>query len=146
MRTRIRRDAGSIISIVTIVTSLFLLITTLMLDDLHRWIMPIEQNELPYLITMISGILIALGLLVRKIKSGSSWNGPSKARMLAPYAILTISCIGIIMILLAGEVDRFLTSSASSLLPVLTIACALGLTMLMISKSTRHNEKEEIMS
>jgi hypothetical protein len=38
MHAEIKRGAGSIISVVTIVISLSLLITILMLDNLHRWI------------------------------------------------------------------------------------------------------------
>lgn len=140
----IKRGAGNIISIVTIVSSMFLLITILMLDNLHRWIMPIERNELPYLAIMILGVLFALGLFIRNMKSGMSLN-PSNPRMLVPYAIFAFSCIGITLILFAGEVDRFLTLSASVLLPALTIACALGLILLAISKSRRHRKKERFM-
>jgi hypothetical protein len=145
MHAKIKRDAGNIISIVTIVISLFLLITILMLDNLHRWIMPIEQNEIPYLAIMIAGVLTALGLFIRNMKAGVPWERTSNSRMLAPYAILTISCIGMALILFAGEVDRFLTLSASGLLPALTIACALGIILLAISKSARHRKKEKFM-
>ena len=145
MHAEIKRGAGNIISIVTIVISLFLLITILMLDNLHKWIMPIEQNELPYLTIMISGVLIALGLFIRNEKTRVSLERLSDPRRLAPYAILTISCIGVTLILFAGEVDRFLTLSASGLLLALTIACALGMILLVISKSTRHRKKERFM-
>jgi len=145
MRAEIKRSAGNTISIVTIVISLSLLITILMLDNLHRWVMPIEQNELPYLAVMISGILMALWLLIRNTKAKASWGRPSNPRPFVPYAILTISCIGMILILFAGEVDRLLTLSASGLLPALTIAFALSMALLVISKSTLHRKKDKFM-
>ena len=141
MHAEIKRGAGNIVSIVTIVISMFLLITILMLDNLHRWIMPIERNGLPYLAIMILGVLIALGLFIRNMKSRASLN-PSNPRILMPYAIFAFSGIGMTLILFAGEVDRFLTLSASVLLPTLTIACALGVILLAISKSSRHKKKE----
>ena len=145
MNAEIRRGVGNVISIVIIFISLFLLVTMLMLDDLHRWIMPIEQNELPYLTIMVSGILIALGLLIWNMKTKAPLEKPSNAMIIAPLAILTISCIGMTLILFAGEVDRFLTLSASGLLPALTIACALGVILLAISKSSRYKKKEKFM-
>ena len=144
MHAEIKRGAGNIVSIVTIVISMFLLITILMLDNLHRWIMPIERNGLPYLAIMILGVLIALGLFIRNMKSRASLN-PSNPRILMPYAIFAFSGIGMTLILFAGEVDRFLTLSASVLLPTFTIACALGVILLAISKSSRHRKKERFM-
>jgi phosphoglycerol transferase MdoB-like AlkP superfamily enzyme len=141
MHAEIKRGAGNIISIVTITTSLFLLITILTLDNLHRWIMPIEQNEFPYLIVMIAGIMIALGLFFRNMKIKMSLEKTSNPRTIAPFAILAISCIGMTLILFAGEVDRFLTLSASGLLPALTIACTLGLILLVISNSNRQRKR-----
>ena len=128
-----------------IIVSLFLSTTILMLDDLHRWIMPIEQNELPYLTIMISGILIALGLFARNMKNKAPMERLSNPRIFAPYAILTISCIGMALILFAGEVDRFLTLSASSLLPALALATALGAILLAISMSGRQRKKEKFL-
>jgi len=144
MRAEIKRGAGNIISIVTIIISLFLLIIILMLDDLHRWVMPIEQNEVPYLVLMILGVLMALGLFIRNMKTKVPLEKPSNPRILVPYAILAFSGIGMILILFAGEVDRFLTLSASDLLPTLTIACTLGVILLAISKRTRHRKKEKL--
>jgi len=145
MHAEIKRGAGNIISTVTIVISLFLLITILMLDNLHKWIMPIEQNMLPYLIMMITGVLMALGLFIRNMRTKTSWEKPSNTRMLAPYVILIISCVGMTLILFAGEVDRFLTLSASGILPALTIAFVLGMILLAISKSAHYRKKEKFM-
>jgi hypothetical protein len=142
MHAEIKRNAGEIISIVTIVVSLVLLIITLMLDNLHRWIMPIEQDGGVYLIPMILGILLALGLIIRNMKIRVPLKESSTARMITPYAILTISCIGMTLILFAGEVDRFLTLSESSLLPALAAACVFGVILLAISKGLYHRNKK----
>ena len=142
MHSEIKRDVSSIVGIVTVILSLSLLIITLVLDDLHRWIRPIEQDGGLYLILMISCLLVALVLFTRNMKIESSWEMPSRTQKLVPYVILAISSIGIIMVLFAEEVDRFLSSSASSRLPALVGAFVIGLALLAISKGRPSRKRD----
>jgi hypothetical protein len=140
-RAEIKRDVGSIVAIVTVILSLSLLIIMLMLDDLHRWIRPIEQDGGLYLVFMTSCLLFSFVLFARNMRAGRSWGTPSRTRNLMPYVILSISSIGIILVLLAEEVDRFLYSSASSLLPAIVGAFIIGTSGLAIFKSHPSGKK-----
>lgn len=142
MYAEIKRDATIVISIVTIAISLALLIITLMLDNLHRWILPIEQDGPAYLLPLTLGILLALGLIIRNMKIRAPLKKSSKLREITTYTILSISCIGMTLILFAEEVDRFLTLSASSLLPTLAATCVLGVILLASSRGAFDRNKE----
>jgi len=141
-RAEIKRDAGSIVAIVIVILSLSLLTITLMLDDLHRWIRPIEQDGFFYIVLMASCLLVALALFTRNMKTGRSWEKPSRTRKLVPYVILAISGIGMILVLFADEVDRFLDSSASSLPPELIGVFVIGTVLLAISKGRPDRRRD----
>jgi hypothetical protein len=142
MHAEIKRDVGSIVGIVTVILSLSLLIITLMLDNLHRWIRPIEQDGGFYLILMTSCLLVALVLFIRNMKIERGWGVPSRTRKLVPYVILAISGIGTIMVLFAEEIDRFLSSSTSSRLPILVGAFVIGIALLAISKGHPSRKRD----
>ena len=146
MHADIKRDAINLISIMTIVISLFLLFIVLMLDNLHRWIRPIEQDSILYLGLATSGMIVALWLFVRNMRVKEVWGIPSRKGRLIPFVIAALSSIGTILLLFADEVDRFLDTSASSLLPLLMMTFALGLVLLMISRGSSSGKKERNMA
>ena len=141
-RAEIKRDVSSIVAIVIVILSLSFLIITLMLDDLHRWIKPIEQDGFFYLVLMASCLIVALALFTWNMKIRRPWETPSRTRKLAPYVILAISSIGIIMVLFADKVDRFLDSSASSLPPELIGVFVIGTVLLAISKGRPDRRRD----
>lgn len=141
MLFRISRDTGNIAAIVTLTLSISLLTVTLTLDELHKWIRPIQQDALPYLVLLISGLLIALGLFVRNVKSSEAWDKPSRSRRLLPYEIMTASGIGLILLLFAGEVDGILTSKAATLIPMFAVAALIGMALLIASQGKLSQEE-----
>ena len=142
MLLRIGRDVGNIAAIVTLTLSISLLMITLTLDDLHKWIRPIQQDALPYLALIISGLLIALGLFVRNARSREVWGGQPRSRKLVPYVIMTASGIGLIFLLFAGDVDRILTHEAATFIPMFAVIALIG-TALLIASNERPRRKKD---
>lgn len=144
-REKTKRDAIRIAAFIVIALSASLLTVTLLLSYLHTWVRPIEQDGLLYLLPAAAGALIAIWLLVRNSQRRRSWEGVSRAGMLAPFAILGISAVGIIMFAFAGYVDRLLTSASTIAPGIFTAFFLIGLTLLAISKSGSQRKNDRYM-
>ena len=145
MFLRASRDAINIVAIVTLIFSISLLMVTLTLDDLHKWIRPIQQDALPYMVVLISGLLIALGLFMRNARFAGSWGEISHSNKLVPYVIMTASGIGFILLIFAGEVDKILASMGATLIPMLTVVAFLGMVLLIASNGSPRRKKDRYM-
>jgi hypothetical protein len=79
---QIKRDAGAAITIAVVIISTSLLIVTLMLDLLHQWIKPIEQDGARYLGAMIFDFVFALGLYIHNSNGREGWMTAPRGRSL----------------------------------------------------------------
>jgi hypothetical protein len=144
-REKTKRDAVRITAIIVIALSTSLLMVTILLNYLHTWVRPIEQDKLLYLLPAAAGVFIAIWLLIRNSQKKRSWEGVSRAGILAPFAVLGISTFGLIVFAFAGHVDRLLTSASTIAPGIFTGVLIIGLTLFTISKSSSRNKNDRHM-
>lgn len=109
--SHLKNDTFRLIGIISIFFSISLFAIALLISEFHKWVMPISENPIPYIIVFLAGIILAT--IAYDLNSDSSNRGMrlSQNRRLLPFAVFLISVIGATMILSADLFDMILGAS-----------------------------------